>query len=134
MAKTPQKSPAMRAPKAKQSPTPEVAASADQRAPVRSDAPEAAVEPPAPEPVQDLATSPVEAVVEAARVTDEVEILDPADFGLTVDADGLVSLKMLTGMAGTTLSLSPGDAHRSEPQEACRLARAEFACQGQPQA
>lgn len=72
----------------------------------------------------------VEAQGEPAA-NEAAEILDPADFDLVVDDDGMVSLEMLTGLSGPTVCLANGDPYRCEPQEACRLARAEFARQAQ---
>lgn len=52
---------------------------------------------------------------------------EPAELGLSVDEDGLVSLVMLVGLCGPDLSLSPRDEHRCAPAAAVRLIRAGFA-------
>lgn len=93
--------------------------------------------PPAPAAADIAASTPAQAEEDRAPEQTKVEaaeILDPADFGLVVDDDGMVSLEMLTGLSGPKVCLAKGDPHRCEPQEACRLVRAEFARAAQPAA
>jgi hypothetical protein len=56
------------------------------------------------------------------------------ELNLVLDADGLVTLEMLTGLSGPSISLAPKDPYRCEAAEAVRLTRAGFAQQGTPKA
>ena len=77
------------------------------------------------------AEAPADVDVAGDQVEAEPSIeAELAELDLVVDGDGLVTLELLTGLAGPRQSWSPKDPYRCSPGEAIRLTRVQFARPG----